>query len=54
LRVGRTDIARVFFFSRPGQEIVCTSSYVKKRQRLDRVEVERALRYQADWEARNP
>jgi phage-related protein len=54
LRVGRTDIARVFFFFRPGQEIVCTSGYVKKSQRLDSGEIERALRYQADWEARNP
>jgi hypothetical protein len=54
LRVGRTDIARVFFFFRPGQEIVCTSGYVKKSQKLDPSEVERAQRYQADWEARNP
>jgi hypothetical protein len=30
LRVGRTDIARVFFYFRPNQEIVCTNGYVKK------------------------
>jgi hypothetical protein len=54
LRVGRTDIARVFFFFRPNQEIVCTSGYVKKAQKLDPEEVARAERYKADWERRNP
>ncbi len=54
LRVGRTNIARVFLFFRPGQEIICTNGYVKKAQRLDRREVERAERLKADWEARNP
>ena len=54
LRVGGTDIARVFFFFRPGQEIVCTNGYVKKRQKLDRHELARAERYRADWEARHP
>ena len=54
LRVGRTDIARVFFFFRPDQEIVCTNGYVKKSQKLDRQEVTRAERYKADWEARHP
>ena len=52
LRVGGTNIARVFFFFRPGQEIVCTHGYVKKSQRLDSVEVARAARYRAEWEAR--
>ena len=28
LRVGRTDIARVFFFFQPNREIVCTNGYV--------------------------
>lgn len=54
LRVGRTDIARVFFFFRPNREIVCTNGYVKKRQKLDQNEVARAERYQADWEQRHP
>ena len=54
LRVGRTDIARVFFFFQPGQTIVCTHGYVKKSQRLDRGEIERAERYKADWERRHP
>ena len=54
LRVGRSEIARVYFFFRPGQEIICTSGYVKKSQRLDSKEIQRAAGYQADWEARNP
>jgi phage-related protein len=54
LRVGRTDIARVFFFFRPGQEVVCTHGYVKKAQKLDPAEIARAERYKADWEQRHP
>jgi phage-related protein len=54
LRVGRTDIARVFFFFRPNREIVCTNGYIKKSQKLDPKEVARAERYRADWEQRHP
>jgi hypothetical protein len=54
LRVGGANIARVFFFFRPGQEITCTNGYVKKSQRLDPQEVARAARYRIDWEARHP
>lgn len=54
LRVGRTDIARVFFFFRPNWEIVCTHGYVKKTQGLDPREVDRAERYKEDWEQRFP
>jgi hypothetical protein len=53
LRVGRADIARVFFFFRPDREIILTNGYVKKRQQLDLGELERARRYKADWEARH-
>lgn len=52
LRVGGSDIARVFFFFRPSQEIVCTNGYVKKSQRIDRHELARAERLKADWESR--
>ena len=45
LRVGRTDIARVFFFFPPGQEFVCTNRYVKKSDKLDPEEVARAERF---------
>jgi hypothetical protein len=54
LRVGRTNIARVFFFFVPGPEIVCTNGYVKKAQELDPAEVARAERFKADWERRVP
>lgn len=54
LRVGRTDIARVFFFFRPNREIVCTNDYVKKSQKLDPREIARAELYRADWEQRHP
>ena len=52
LRVGRTDIARVFFFFQPGRRIVVTNGYVKKQQRLDRRELERARQAKIDWEER--
>ncbi len=54
LRVGHTNIARAFFYFRPGQEIVVTNGYVKTQQKLDPAEVERARRYQRDWEERHP
>jgi Phage derived protein Gp49-like (DUF891) len=54
LRVGHTDIARVFFFFRPNLEIVCTNGYFKKAQKLDPDEVARAERHRADWERRFP
>jgi hypothetical protein len=53
LRVGRSDIARVFFFFQPNREIVCTNGYVKKSQKLDPNEVARAERYKIDWERRH-
>lgn len=54
LRVGRTDIVRVFFFFQPGQIIICTNGYVKKSQKLDPGEVAQAERFKADWERRHP
>jgi len=54
LRVGSTDIARVFFFYRPGGEIVCTNGYVKKSQKVDPRELAHAERFKADWEERYP
>jgi hypothetical protein len=54
LRVGDTNIARVFFFFRPGREIILTNGYVKKSQKVDRNELELARRYKQDWEKRYP
>lgn len=53
IRVGKRDIARVFFFFRPDRTIVCTNGYVKKSQKVDTAELARARRYKADWEARH-
>jgi len=53
LRVGSTNIARVFFFFQPGREIIVTNGYVKKRQRLDPRELQRAREYRQDWIARH-
>lgn len=54
LRVGGTDIARVFFFFQRDRQIVCTHGYVKKAQKLDRGQIDRAERYRMDWERRYP
>lgn len=48
-----SDITRVFFFFWSGETIVLVSGYVKKSQRAPAREIERALRYKRDWEARN-
>jgi phage-related protein len=53
LRVGRRDIARVFFYFRAGRRIVLTNGYVKQRQKLDQRELARAQAYKRDWESRN-
>ncbi len=54
LRVGSANIARVFFFFRPGRAIIVTNGYVKKRQRLDPRELRRAQGYQQEWKGRHP
>lgn len=54
LRVGHTNIARAFFFFRRGQEIIVTNGYVKKKQKLDSGELQKAQIYKRDWEARYP
>lgn len=54
LRVGGVNIARVFFFFRQGQEIILTNGYVKKGQKADPQQVDRARRYKRDWEERYP
>jgi phage-related protein len=53
LRIGDKNIARVFFFFRQGQEIILTNGYVKKQQKVDMGELERARRYKKDWEERH-
>ncbi|SRR6266436_314209 len=53
LRVGGNNIARVFFFFQPGQEIIITNGYIKKQQNVDTSELERARKYKADWQERH-
>ena len=48
------DIARMIFFFCPGRTIVVTHGFVKKSGKTPRKEIERALRYKADWERRHP
>ena len=52
LRIGDKNIARVFFFFRHGREIILTNGYVKKQQKVDTGELERARTYKKDWEQR--
>ena len=52
LRVGDKNIARVFFFFQQGQQIILTNGYVKKKQKIDSGELERARAYKKDWEQR--
>lgn len=54
LRVGSTNIGRVFFFFRKGQEIILTNGYVKQQQKIDKVELKKAQKYKTDWEGRFP
>jgi hypothetical protein len=52
LRIGDKNIARVFFFFQQGQQIILTNGYVKKQQKVDTRELERARTYKKDWEKR--
>src|ERR1700730_16753602 len=52
LRIGDKNIARVLFFFRQGREIILTNGYVKKQQKGDTGELERARTYKRDWEQR--
>lgn len=52
LWIGDKNIARVFFFFRQGREIIMTNGYVKKQQKVDTRELERARTYKKDWEQR--
>jgi len=53
VRVGRTDIARVFWcFGKERGVIVALSGYVKQQQALDRGELDRARWYKKEMERR--
>ena len=45
-----SNICRLFYFHRAGAVYVITSGYIKKAQRTNRREIERALRLQSEYE----
>ncbi|HEY6284696.1 MAG TPA: type II toxin-antitoxin system RelE/ParE family toxin [Ktedonobacteraceae bacterium] len=53
LHIGGKNIARVFFFFGQGQELILTHGYIKKQQKVDARELERARSYKKDWEQRH-
>lgn len=48
----KTDITRVLFFFDKDRKIILTNGFVKKTQRLPNSELETAMRYRADYLAR--
>jgi hypothetical protein len=53
LRIGGKNIARVFFFFGQGQELILPHGYVKKQQKVDARELQRACTYKKDCEQRH-
>ncbi|BAK44247.1 type II toxin-antitoxin system RelE/ParE family toxin [Eggerthella sp. YY7918] len=47
------NIARAFYFFFDGHRIIVTNGFVKKSHKTPRRELERALRFKADWEERH-
>ena len=47
------DISRVFYFFYVGKRVIVTNGFVKKTQKTPRREIEKALRFKRDWEARH-
>ena len=48
------NVYRIFsFFWKEGNSLVLTHGYIKKTQKTDKIEIERAERYKEDWLARN-
>jgi len=50
LRIGNRQIVRIFFFFRQNREIILTNGYVKKKQKIQRGELQRARTYKSVWE----
>jgi phage-related protein len=48
-----TDITRIFFFFYSGNKIILTNGYVKKQQKMDISEFEKAKKYKQDYEEKN-
>ena len=46
------DITRIFYFFIKDKKIILTNGYVKKQQKIDTAELEKALKYKKDYERR--
>jgi len=46
------DISRIFYFFYIGRRIILTNGFVKKTQTTPRREIDKALKYKADYERR--
>ncbi len=46
------NISRVFYFFFTGSKIILTNGFIKKTQKTPPAELERALKYKADYERR--
>lgn len=46
------DISRIFYFFYTGKRIVLTNGFIKKTKKAPPAEIERALKYKADYERR--
>ncbi len=49
-----SDIVRLFFFQYRGEMFIITSGFVKKSDRTDRRELERAIRLMKSFKEQNP
>ncbi|WP_123054662.1 type II toxin-antitoxin system RelE/ParE family toxin [Clostridium sp. JN-1] len=47
-----SDISRIFYFFRIGNKIILTNGFIKKAQNTPKSEINKALRYKADYEGR--
>lgn len=53
LRVQQSNnISRIFYFFFDGQKIVMTNGLIKKTQKTPKSEIDKALKYKADYERR--
>lgn len=48
-----SDIARIFYFFYVEKKIILTNGFIKKTQKIPHLELEKALKYKADYERRN-
>lgn len=47
-----SDISRIFYFFRVGNKIILTNGFIKKANKTPKSEIQKALKYKADYERR--